>query len=91
MLGRPAICEPLWKNVIAGSWLMASVYIERTMQRSSTTLAVCGSRSLTQVPFAPWRLNPNRDPASGSDAWLPDMPVSRCPWRTESGSCSPLR
>ena len=30
-------------------------------------------------------------PASGSDDWLPDMPVSRWPCRTESGNCSPLR
>ena len=28
--GRPAICEPVWKNVIAGSWLIASVYIDLT-------------------------------------------------------------
>ena len=70
---------------------MASVCIDRTMQSSSTTFAVCGSSSLTQVPLRPWRANLKSDPASGSDDWLPDMPVSRCPCRTESGSCSPLR
>ena len=36
--GRPAICEPVWKNVIAGSWLIASVYIDFTKHTSSTIL-----------------------------------------------------
>ena len=67
MLGRPAICEPVWKNVIAGSWLIASVNIDRTMHKSSTTLAVCGSRSDTHVPLLPCWSNPNCEPASGSD------------------------
>ena len=35
MLGRPASCEPVWMNVMAGSWLIASVCIDRMMQRSS--------------------------------------------------------
>ena len=35
MLGRPASCEPVCTKVIAGSWLIASVCIERMMQRSS--------------------------------------------------------
>ena len=68
MLGRPAICEPVWKNVIAGSWLIASVYIERTMQRSSTTLAVCGSSSLTQAPLRAVLGEAEVRAASGSDA-----------------------
>ena len=38
--GRPAICEPVWKNVIAGSWLIASVYIDLTKQMSSTICAM---------------------------------------------------
>ena len=38
-------------KVIAGSWLMASVFIERTMARSSTMLAVCGSSSEIQAPL----------------------------------------
>ena len=35
--------------MIAGSWLIASVYTERMTQRSSTTLAVCGKSSLIQA------------------------------------------
>ena len=50
MLGRPASCEPVWKNVIAGSWLIASVCIDLTKHRSSTIFAVCGSSSLTHAP-----------------------------------------
>ena len=50
MLGRPAICEPVWKNVIAGSWLIASVWSDLTKQSSSATFAVQGSSSLTQAP-----------------------------------------
>ena len=30
------------------------------------------------------------EPASGSTAWLPDMPVSRWPMRTDSGKSSPV-
>ena len=43
------------------------------------------------MPLGAVLAEPNCEPASGSDDWLPDMPVSRWPWRTESGSCSPLR
>ena len=28
MAGRPACCDPVWKNVMAGSWLIASVCID---------------------------------------------------------------
>ena len=31
MLGRPGIWLPVWMNVIAGSWLIASVFIVLTM------------------------------------------------------------
>ena len=53
MLGRPASWAPVWKNVIAGSWLIASVCIDLTKHSSSATLAVCGSSSLTQAPHLP--------------------------------------
>src|SRR5256885_11941857 len=46
MLGRPASCDPVWKNVIAGSWLIASVCIERMTHISSAIRAVWGSSSL---------------------------------------------
>ncbi len=32
MLGRPGCCEPVWMNVIAGSWLIASVCIDLMMR-----------------------------------------------------------
>ena len=58
MLGRPASCEPVCTNVIAGSWLIASVCIERMMQMSSTMPAVCGKqladrRAALAVPGEP--------------------------------------
>ena len=43
MLGRPGCWLPLWMNVIAGSWLMASVFIVLTMQSSSTIFAMPAS------------------------------------------------
>ena len=36
--GRPASCAPVWKNVIAGSWLIASVCIDLMKHSSSATL-----------------------------------------------------
>ena len=50
MLGRPGCWNPVWMNVIAGSWLIASVCIDLMTQMSSTIFAVCGSSSLTHVP-----------------------------------------
>ena len=43
MLGRPAICEPVFMNMWAGSWLIASVVIERMRQISSITEPMCGN------------------------------------------------
>ena len=40
-------------NVWAGSWLIASVVIERTMQISSITEPMCGKSSLISVPDLP--------------------------------------
>ena len=53
MLGRPGIWEPVWKKVIAGSWLMASVDIERMRQMSSAMLEMCGRSSEISVPDWP--------------------------------------
>ena len=39
MLGRPEMVVPVFMNVWAGSWLIASVFIERMMQMSSATSA----------------------------------------------------
>ena len=53
MLGRPGCWQPVWMNVIAGSWLIASVFIVLMTEMSSTIFAVCGSSSLTHVPDLP--------------------------------------
>src|SRR6266545_2478051 len=90
MLGRPASCEPVWKNVMAGSWLMASVCKLLMKHKSSTTFAVCGSNSLTHAPHRPCRAHLKIDPASGSDDWLADIVVSRCPMRTDAGNSCPF-
>jgi hypothetical protein len=77
--------------VIAGSWLIASVFIDRTMQTSSTTRAVCGSSSLNQTPDFPCRANLKQDGATGKLACVAVIPVSRWPIRTESGSSAPRK
>ena len=89
MLGRPASCEPVWTNVIAGSWLIASVCIERMMQRSSAIFAVCGSSSLSQAPLWPCWANLKIDGATGRLFWPEVIVVIRWPMRTESGSSIP--
>ena len=40
MHGLPAIIAPVWMNVIAGSWLIASVFMVRMIDMSSTIFAV---------------------------------------------------
>ena len=90
MLGRPASWAPVWKNVTAGSWLIASVCIDLMKQSSSATLAVCGSSSLTVGPAlaVPREPEPAR-PRPGSSSCREVMPVSRWPFRIESGSSVP--
>ena len=77
-------------NVTPGPWLMLSVYIVRTKHSLSAIFAVCGSSSESQAPESPYWANVKGEPTSGIELWLPDMPVSRWPPRTLSGSCSPL-
>jgi hypothetical protein len=57
-------------NVIAGSWLIASVFIVLMTVMSSTIFAVCGKSSLTQVPDWPCCAKVNGDCATSSDAWF---------------------
>ena len=91
MLGRPASCEPVWMKVMAGSWLIASVCIDLTMQQmSSTTWPVCGNSSLSHAPLWPCWANLNIDGATGKLFWPEVMPVSRWPMRIESGSSVPF-
>ena len=68
MLGRPGICEPVCWNVIAGSWLIASVCNERMMHISSASLAVCGKSSLIHDPDSPCWLNLKMLGATGNEA-----------------------
>ena len=75
---------------MAGSWLIASVYIDWMMHTSSTMSPVCGSSSLSHAPHLPCCANLKIEPASGIDDCCTDMPVSRWPPRTRSGSCSPF-
>ena len=87
----PASCEPVCTNVIAGSWLIASVCIERMMQMSSTISAVCGKSSLSQAPLWPCRANLKIDGATGKLFCPEVIVVIRWPIRTESGSSIPRR
>ena len=79
MLGRPGSWAPVCMNVMAGSWLIASVCIDRTMHRSSTIAAVCGSSSLIHMPLWPYCLKANFDGIMGKVAWPEVMPVRRWP------------
>ena len=65
--------------MIAGSWLIASVYIERTKQRSSTTCG--GVRQQLAEPGARLAVPGELEDRAGQRevAWLADMPVSRWP------------
>ena len=47
---------PVFMKVWAGSWLIASVTIERMMQMSSATVARCGKIVLISWPLLPQRL-----------------------------------
>ena len=45
MLGRPLRIDPLFMNACAGSWLICSVCMDRTMAISSAIEAIWGKRS----------------------------------------------
>ena len=59
MLGRPLMSVPVFINVCAGSWLMASVRIERMMASSSATPPKCGNSSEISYPARPCFLKAN--------------------------------
>ena len=77
MLGRPAIWEPVCKKVMAGSWLIASVWRERMMQSSSASFAVCGKSSLIQAPLSPCRVKLKMLGAVAKLLWADDILVFR--------------
>src|SRR3954463_14388897 len=51
--GRPEIVVPVFMNVCAGSWLIASVVIERIMQMSSAIDPMCGKSEQICCPDFP--------------------------------------
>src|SRR3954467_9528983 len=76
-------------NVWAGSWLIASVYIDLTMQMLSAMRCMCGSRSLIQVPCWPQGRPDHMGATTGKWAWPLVMPVIRCVPFTDGGRSLP--
>ena len=76
MEGRPANWLPVCMKVMAGSWLMASVNIERTMHHSSALLAMCGMTSLNHMPDWPCCLKLKMEGATGK-VFCPEVIVVR--------------
>ena len=70
----------------AGSWLIASVYIDLMKHRSSATFARCGISSLTHAPDSPCCWNLNSDGATGKLACAERHAGEPLPPRMESGS-----
>ena len=66
MLGRPVRIEPLFMNAWAGSWLICSVTIERTMQMSSAIAPMCGKSSEISWPLWPHLRNAVNGPRAAS-------------------------
>ena len=56
-VGRPAIVIPVCIAQMACSWFRCSVYIDRTIARSSACRAMCGSVSENSRPDSPCRAN----------------------------------
>ena len=83
MLGRPVMIEPVFMNVCAGSWLICSVHIERTMQMSSATLPMCGNSSQISCPDLPNFLKPCCGPKQIS--FWPCSCAICCPLVNDSG------
>jgi len=68
-----------------------TVTTQAVMTVSPVEKPVASATDLSHAPLPPCCANLNTEPAIGSCAWFADIPVSRCPWRTESGRDSPLR
>jgi hypothetical protein len=87
--GRPGSWFPEFTAMVAGSWLIASVWSDLTIASWSTIFAVQGKSSLTQAPLWPARWNLKRLGARGKLFWPEVMVVRRWFRRTESGSSLP--
>jgi hypothetical protein len=72
-------------NVIAGSWLIASVCMLRMNRTSSTCFFIHGINSPTHIPDCPHRSNLYFDGAIGNRVCPLVIVVRRCPMRTDSG------
>jgi hypothetical protein len=70
---------------MAGSWLIASVYIERMTQIRPRTWAVHGEQVFIQHAALAGSVNLYFDGAMGNRAWPEVMVVRRWPLRTLSG------
>ena len=62
MLGRPLMIEPVLKKACAVSWLICSVFSERTTQSSSATEPMCGKMLVISVPALPHFWNSKEPP-----------------------------
>ncbi len=87
MLGRPLRIDPLFMKACAGSWLICSVCIDRTMHRSSAIPAMWGNRSEISWPDAPCLANLAIDPRALRTA--PCNWASCCPLVNDSGNAWP--
>ena len=88
-MGRPGARAPVNSMVTAGSWLIESVCMLRTMARSSTIRPVCGNSSDVSTPARPCRTKPKAEPTSGMVPWRTVLAENRsCP-RTDGGNSWP--
>src|SRR5215207_3631560 len=89
--GRPGSSAPVSRNVTAGAWLMASVYIDLTNTHSSAIDPVCGRKSASLTPALPWVFQPVMPGSRGRFFCPAVMVVSRWPMLTDGGSSCPRR
>ena len=68
-----------------GSWLMASVCMDRMTAMSLAMLAVWGRISENHAPPSPCCENSNTEGATGKRDCPDVIVVRRWPWRTDSG------
>ena len=87
--GRPGSWLPELTAIVAGSWLMASVWSDFTSAMRSTMRAVCGKSSLTHMPLCPCCENLKRLGATGKPFCFEVIVVSRWSPRTDGGNSLP--
>src|SRR5258706_2892007 len=85
--GRPLMLEPELKKAWAGSWLICSVCMERTMQSSSARDWMWGKRSEISAPDWPHFLKAQKGPRAFSTVFW--SCASCCPAVKEAGKGLP--